>query len=195
MRTLKRKLLEQGNLVKRLEKLERRKKEREWKSQGLEKQAVFAQEVIDYNEELASRLEMEYGAITNPDLKEFISKGEKAVTNRLHLLKVADRFGWSGAIDFEKEELGRNAKEEKLLRQIRKDHESKNEKKSQVKQRYPNYGAGGRGDSKDRKKGVQETVKNSGKECYKCGKYGHLQRDCRQKSKDRGRDGDRGRGR
>ena len=152
MRTLQRKLLEQGNLVKRLEKLERRKKEREWKSQGLEKQAVFAQEVIDYNEELASRLEMEYGAITNPDLKEFISKGEKAVTNRLHLLKVANRFGWSGAINFEKEELSRDEKEEKLLRQIRKECEAKNEKKSQGKHRYSNYSAGGRGDNKDRYK-------------------------------------------
>ena len=64
--------MEQGSLVKRLEKLESRKKEKDWKSTGLEKQALFAQDVIDYNEELAIRLEMEYGTIDNPDLKEFI---------------------------------------------------------------------------------------------------------------------------
>ena len=112
--TVRRKLGEQNSLVRRLEKLEKRKKEREWKSTGLEKQAEFAQDVIDYYEELASRLEREYGAITNPDLKDFVSKGEKAVCDRLHLLKIADRFGWKGATDFE-EELGRNEKEEKLL--------------------------------------------------------------------------------
>ena len=140
--------MEQGNLVKRLEKLESRKKEKEWKSTGLEKQALFAQEVIDYNEELAIRLEMEYGTIDNPELKEFVRKGEKVVTDRLHLLKVANRFGWSGATDFEKEELGRNEKEEKLLRQIRKDHEARLDKKG--KQKYSNYGVGGRVDNKDR---------------------------------------------
>ena len=96
--------------------MENKKKEKEWKSQGLEKQAQFAEDVIGYNEELAIRLEMEYGTIRNPDLNDFIEKGEKVVTDRLHLLKVANRFGWSGATDFEKEELGRTEKEEKLLR-------------------------------------------------------------------------------
>ena len=146
--------MEQNSLVKRLEKLEKRKKEREWKSTGLAKQAEFAQDVINHYEELASRLESEYGAITNPDLKDFVSKGEKAVCDRLHLLKIADRFGWKGATDFEKEELGRNEKEEKLLRQIRKDHEAKNESKTQGKQKYSNYVAGGRGDNKDRYKSL-----------------------------------------
>ena len=181
--------MEQNSLVKRLEKLEKRKKEREWKSTGLAKQAEFAQDVINHYEELASRLESEYGAITNPDLKDFVSKGEKAVCDRLHLLKIADRFGWKGATDFEKEELGRNAKEEKLLRQIRKDHEA-NESKTQGKQKYSNYVAGGRGDNKDRKKDTYEAAKKTGQECYKCGKYGHLQRDCRQRSRDGGKGGD-----
>ena len=72
-------------MVKRLEKLESKKKEKEWKSQGLEKQALFAEDVISYNEELAIRLEMEYGAMDNPDLKEFIKKGEKVVTDRLRI--------------------------------------------------------------------------------------------------------------
>ena len=187
--------MEQSSLVKRLEKLEKRKKEKEWKSSGLAKQAEFAQDVIDFYEELASRLEREYGAITNPELNDSVSKGEKAVCDRLHLLKIADRFGWEGATDFEKEELGRNAKEEKLLRQIRKDHEAKNESKTQGKQKYSNYGAEGRGDSRDRfrKKDTYEAAKKTGQECYKCGKNGHLQRDCRQESQDEGKGGDRGR--
>ena len=142
--------MEQGSLVKRLEKLESRKKEKDWKSTGLEKQALFAQDVIDYNEELAIRLEMEYGTIDNPDLKEFIMKGQKVVADRLHLLKVVNRFGWSGATDFEKEDLGRNEKEKKLLQQIRKDHEARVEKKSKGKQKYSGYGVGGRGDYNDR---------------------------------------------
>ena len=62
--------------------MESRKKEKDWKSTGLEKQALFAQDVIDYNEELAIRLEMEYGTIDNPDLKEFIKDYSRRSSSR-----------------------------------------------------------------------------------------------------------------
>ena len=112
-----------------LEKMEKMKKEKEWLNKGIRKQAEFAMEVRDYHEELSSRLEMEYGPVSN-SLKEFIKNGESIVHDRIHLLRVADRYGWSGASDFQEEELARDAKEEKKLKAIRKEHEARKDKRT-----------------------------------------------------------------
>ena len=120
--TLGRKLLEVDALKRKLEKMECIKKEREWLNKGIRKQAEFAIEIREYHEELSVRLEMEYGPVSD-SLKEFIKNGESKVHNRIHLLRVADKYGWAGATDFQEEELARDDKEEKKLKMIRKEYE------------------------------------------------------------------------
>ena len=40
-----------------------------------------------------------------------LSKGDKLVEDRIHLMKIADEYGWGACVDFQKEELARNAEE------------------------------------------------------------------------------------
>ena len=56
---MSRKLLEMDAVRRKLEKMEKIKKEKEWLNKGIRKQAEFAMEIRDYHEELSSRLEME----------------------------------------------------------------------------------------------------------------------------------------
>ena len=179
-RTLKRKLLEVETIKKKLEKMENKKKEKEWSNSGIKKQAEFAIGIREYHEELNVRLEMEYGPVSD-SLQEFIKQGESKVHNRIHLLKVADKYGWAGATDFQEEELARDEKEEKKLKAIRKDFEARNKRNqggSMYKNTsYANYRDEGTDNNKDTRK--QENV--SSKDCYECGKAGHLARDCRSK--------------
>ena len=118
VRTLKRKLLELVVVKKKLEKIESKKKEKEWANTGIKKQAEFAIDIREYHEELNVRLEMEFGPVSD-SLREFIKQGESKVHNRIHLLKIADKYGWAGATDFQEEELARDGKEEKKLKVIR----------------------------------------------------------------------------
>ena len=53
------------------------------------------------------------------------SAGVKHVHDRIHLLRIADKFGWEGANDFVGDELARDKKEEKKLKGIRKEFETK----------------------------------------------------------------------
>ena len=134
-RTLKLKLLELDAVKKKLEKIESKRKEKEWANKGIQKQAEFATDIREYHEELNMRLEMEFGPVSDR-LREFIKQGESKVHNRIHLLKIADKYGWAGATDFQEEELARDEKEEKKLRVIRKDFEAKKDKRSQGGGKY-----------------------------------------------------------
>ena len=136
-RTLKRKLLEVETVKKRLEKIENKKKEKEWSNAGIKKQAEFATDIREYHEELNVRLEMEYGPASD-SLRDFIKQGESKVHNRIHLLKVADKYGWAGATDFQEEELARDEKEEKKLKAIRKEFEARKDKRNQGGGKYKN---------------------------------------------------------
>ena len=78
---MSRKLLEMDAVRRKLEKMERIKKEKEWQNKGIRKQAEFAMEIRDYHEELSSRLEMEYRPVSD-SLKEFIKNGESLVHDR-----------------------------------------------------------------------------------------------------------------
>ena len=111
-------LLELEVVKKKLEKIESKKKEKEWANIGIKKQAEFAIDIREYHEELNVRLEMEFGPVSD-SLREFIKQGESKVHNRVHLLKIADKYGWAGATDFQEEELARDSKEEKKLKVIR----------------------------------------------------------------------------
>ena len=94
---------------------------------GVAKQAKFLTTVQDWmHEELQMKLEAEYGRLPS-SLKDVISAGENLLSERLHLLKIADRYGWAAVTEFTEVELARNEVEEKKLKKIMKDSELKRE--------------------------------------------------------------------
>ena len=119
------------DLKRKLQKVAGEKKEKEWSNNGIRKQAEWAMQVRDDQEELRAKLQAKLGDEFSGSLKELVKAGEKRVNDRIHLLRVADKFGWQGANDFVEEELARDEKEEKKLKSIRKEFEAKKEKKNQ----------------------------------------------------------------
>ena len=117
-------LVEVEEVEKKLQKMAEKEKEKDWSNAGIKKQAEWVIEVRDYNEELQSRLQAEFGEFSS-SLTEFVNAGEKRVHDRIHLLRIADKFGWAGANDFVEEELARDEKEDKKLKCIRKEFEAK----------------------------------------------------------------------
>ena len=115
---------------KRLQKMAEQMKEKDWSNAGIRKQAEWVIEIREYQEELRSRLQAKFGEFSG-SLNEIMKAGEKLVHDRIHLLRIADKFGWAGANDFMEEELARDEKEEKKLKVIRKEFEAKREKKGQ----------------------------------------------------------------
>ena len=106
------------------------KKRKDWSNTGIRKQAEWVIQVRDHQEELRARLQAEFGEFSG-SLNELVKAGEKLVHDRIHLLRIADRFGWEGANDFMEEELARDEKEEKKLKAIRKKYGTKRGKKGQ----------------------------------------------------------------
>ena len=99
-----------------------------------------------------------------------LSIGDRLVEDRIHLMKIADEYGWGAVVDFQKEELARTAEEERKIRRLRKakiaqaklDKEKK-EKEEALKKRKE---GGWRGNS------ARDQV------CYRCNKKGHIARTC-----------------
>ena len=67
-------------------------------------------------------MEEELGTLPEA-LENVIKTGESKVAERLHTLKLADRFGWSSVQEFQEEDLARSPSEEKKLKKIRKKYE------------------------------------------------------------------------
>ena len=85
---------------------------------GIEKQAEFIRVVGDWVEDsLKIKLEAELGAVPD-ELKKVIETGETLLADRLHLLRIADRFGWGAVSEFTATELARTDEEEKKLKKI-----------------------------------------------------------------------------
>ena len=142
--TIRRKFREMDAVRKKMEKFESKKKEKEWSNTGVKKQAEFAIDIREHQEELNVRLEMEFGPVSD-SLREFIKQGESKVHNRIHLLKIADKYGWAGATDFQEEELARDDKEEKKLKVIRKEFEAKKDKRNHGGGKYKSTTYRGKG--------------------------------------------------
>ena len=118
------------DMKKKLQKMADEKKRKDWSNTGIRKQAEWVIKVRDHQEELRARLQAEFGEFSG-SLNELVKEGEKLVHDRIHLLRIADRFGWEGANDFMEEELARDEKEEKKLKAIRKKYGTKRGKKGQ----------------------------------------------------------------
>ena len=54
-------------------------------------------------------------------LEDTIKKGEEYLSERKHLLKIADSYGWNSAKEFLSAELATNEEEENKLQIIRKE--------------------------------------------------------------------------
>ena len=175
------------DMKRKLQKMADEKKEKEWSNNGIRKQAEWAMQVRDDQEELRASLQAKLGDEFSGSLKELVKAGEKRVNDRIHLLRIADKFGWAGANDFVEEELARDEKEEKKLKSIRKEFEAKKEKKGQgsgkgkgnflYKKQVENY--------EDTRKPDNQGAKN----CFECDRPGHLARDCHNRRDDRTRGG------
>ena len=81
---------------------------------------------------LKIKLEAELGAVPD-ELKKVIKTGETLLADRLHLLRIADRFGWGAVSEFTATELARTDEEEKKLKKIIKANEAKLECQRELK--------------------------------------------------------------
>ena len=101
-------------MFKRVQRLERHEKyEYVFTNNGVARQAKFITTVAEWvHDELQPKLEAEYGQLPK-SLKEVISVGDKLLSERFHLLKIADRYGWGAVSEFTEVELARNKVEEK----------------------------------------------------------------------------------
>ena len=114
-----------AQLFKSVKRLERHKKdEYVFTNNGVAKQAKFITTVEDWvHDELQAKLEAEYGQLPK-SLKDVISAGEKLLSERFHLLKIADRYGWGAVTEFTEVELARNEVEEKKLKKIMRQNQA-----------------------------------------------------------------------
>ena len=178
------------DLTQTVKKLQRKQKDNfAFKNKGIEKQAIFVQEMGECLEDnLRIKMETAMGLLL-VGLQEVIKAGEKLLGDRLHLLKIADLYGWGAVTEFTATEFARNEAEEKKLKKIVKQNELKQEKAKEKKQytgRYNGYASGDGGDG-DRKSGDSKDGKaRDDRECFNCGKKGHLKFNCRAAPKDSG---------
>ena len=89
---------------------------------GTEKNVQFAEEVRKaYSTDMKRILRKMFSPDDIPSIiSDQLSKGDKLVEDRIHLMKIADEYGWGACVDFQKEELARNADEERKIRRLRK---------------------------------------------------------------------------
>ena len=180
----------------RLEEIERqnaktKKKEEEdytYSKKGCERQVKFNNKVKDIAiDQMRVELTKLLGVL--PDkISDLIKKGEKELDDGNHVLKVADKFGFNAAEEFVKDELARNADEEKKIKRFRKEKKERQEKvRSYRGFRGGRGGYGGFGSGRQGFKGRQfngaakdsfDKSKSKDVRCFNCQGFGHMARDC-----------------
>ena len=195
------------DIKQRLEEIERqnaktKKKEEEdytYSKNGCERQVKFNNKVKDIAiDQMRVELTKLLGVL--PDkINDLIKKGEKELDDGNHVLKVADKFGFKAAEEFVKEELARNAEEEKKIKRFRKELSEKQSKMRSLRGFRGGYGGyrggfggvgggfgsfgGGRQGFKGRQfsgaaKDGADKSKSSDVRCFNCQGFGHMARDC-----------------
>ena len=185
----------------RLEEIERqnaktKKKEEEdytYSKKGCERQVKFNNKVKDIAiDQMRVELTKLLGVL--PDkISDLIKKGEKELDDGNHVLKVADKFGFKAAEEFVKEELARNAEEEKKIKRFRKELTERQGKMRNFRGArggYGGYGRGGFGGFGGGRQGFKsrqftgadkdgsDKSKSSDVRCFNCQGFGHMARDC-----------------
>ena len=92
---------------------------------GCENQFKFNNKVKDITID-RMRAELQKHFKTLPlKIDELIKEGEKEIDDGNHKLKIADEYGFKAVEEFAKEELARNAEEEKKIKRFRKERGEK----------------------------------------------------------------------
>ena len=187
----------------RLEEIERqnaktKKKEEEdytYSKKGCERQVKFNNKVKDITvDQMRVELTKLLGVL--PDkISDLIKKGEKELDDGNHVLKVADKFGFNAAEEFVKDELARNADEEKKIKRFRKEQKERQDKMRSYRgfrggrggyggfgSGYGGFGSGRQGFKARQFGGVAKDSSDKSKakdvRCYNCQGFGHIARDC-----------------
>jgi hypothetical protein len=180
-------------------KLEKKNKDKEFKFTkiGCENQYKFNNKVKEIcGEKMRVELKKHFRDGLPQKIEELIKEGEKEIDDENHKLKIANEFGFKAVVEFTKEDLARDDKEEKKIKRLRKEKKEKEEKS-----RSSWVGKSGRGGfrgfrggprgygtfSRDKKfegeKGDKEEDKSkagsfAGVKCYNCQGFGHMAREC-----------------
>ena len=107
-------------------KLEKKEKEREFKfsKPGCEKQYRFNSKIRELiGDKLRFELQKHFRGGVPDKMERLIKEVEKEIDDQNHKLKIADEFGFRALDDFDKEDLARDDKEEKILKALRKEKE------------------------------------------------------------------------
>ena len=138
-----------------------------------------------------------------PKIEELIKEGEKEIDDENHKLKIENEFGHKAVVEFSKEDLARDDKEEKKIKRLRKEKKEREEKSRSsgvarggrggyrgYRSAPRNYGTFSRFDGRfdgrfdrgsDREKAGKEESKTkagAGVKCYNCQGFGHMAREC-----------------
>ena len=184
------------DIKQRLEEIERqnaktKKKEEEdytYSKKGCERQVKFNNKVKDIAiDQMRVELTKLLGVLP-AKISDLIKEGEKEIDNGNHVLKVADSYGFKAAEEFVKDELARNADEEKKIKRFRKEKKEREEKaRGNRGFRGSRGGYGSFGSGRQGYKGKQfdgaakdgsDKSKSKDVRCYNCQGFGHMARDC-----------------
>ena len=104
-----------------------------------------------------------------------LAKGDALIADRIHVMRIADEYGWQACLDFQKEELARTSEEARKIKRLRKEkavlikqEREKKEKEAEAKRRSSTGGSS----SGWRSGGGRKSV------CYRCNRTGHIARQC-----------------
>ena len=187
-------------------KLEKKNKDKEFKftKTSCETQHKFNSKLKEIcAEKMRVELKKHFREGLPAKIEELIKEGEKEIDDENHKLKIADEFGSKAVVEFSKEDLARNDKEEKKIKRLRKDKKEREEKARSsgfarggrggyrgYRSAPRNYGTFARFDGRfdgrfdkgsDREKVGKEESKTkagAGVKCYNCQGFGHMAREC-----------------
>ena len=184
------------DIMQRIREIERynaktKKKEDEdftFSKKGCKRQVKFNNKVKEITVE---RMRVELTSLLGvlpPKINDLIKEGEKEIDDGNHVLKVADSYGFKAAEEFVKDELARNADEEKKIKRFRKEKKEREEKARGNRGfrggrgGYGSFGSGRQGYKGKQFDGSAKDGSDKGKskdvKCYNCQGFGHMARDC-----------------
>ena len=142
----------------------------------------------DHNQDVLNEVESALAAIEKKEIdiaNERLLEGKKLIKKRMKAIKIADReeYGWAVVRHYESDALASDTDDEKDIGRARRaaaaEVKQKREKfRAKYKNRRPaeKWGSGSRGES-------WKTDRNKSMVCFACGKEGHTQKFCYNRSR------------